>query len=479
MLVEACGLLAGRGVAVRGADRRPGRQARRRGPRADRRARAGADVRAARPDGPGRAARRVPPRRARSACRAGVSTNDRDGIPNVLVEAMAGGVPVVTTAVSGIPELVADEVNGLLVPPERPGGARRRPVAAARGPRARRAAGTAGRHTVRERFDGDRARPAAGRRCSRRRRADRADRVAPQPGVLRDRARAPRPRRRRGGRRRALHATPARRRELGTEPDWLGRRPARRRGVADRVDQVLLRARPRPRLRDHRRARFLAAWERLVGSCLAPGPGRPRRRATSPPAGCTTGSTPGRASASSGLDGLADGCAERSPPQAAPRPREADPRAQPPHARAVRAADRRARAAVARRRGCCASRSPSSTATSPQDFRADGVHRESSTHYHLIALRSFVGARENAAPLRHRAARRVRRPPRAACDFARPLPPARRHDPGALRRRQRRLLASCSSCAGVDARAEGTRRRLPRRRLLHAAQRLGTPTTRS
>jgi hypothetical protein len=30
------------------------------------------------------------------------------------------------------------------------------------------------------------------------------------------------------------------------------------------------------------------------------------------------------------------------------------------------------------------------------DFRRDGVHREASTHYHLIALRSFVGARENA-----------------------------------------------------------------------------------
>jgi hypothetical protein len=31
------------------------------------------------------------------------------------------------------------------------------------------------------------------------------------------------------------------------------------------------------------------------------------------------------------------------------------------------------------------------------DFRADGVHVEASTHYHLIALRSFVGVRENAA----------------------------------------------------------------------------------
>jgi hypothetical protein len=31
------------------------------------------------------------------------------------------------------------------------------------------------------------------------------------------------------------------------------------------------------------------------------------------------------------------------------------------------------------------------------DFRSDGVHVEASTHYHLIALRSFVGVRENAA----------------------------------------------------------------------------------
>jgi Heparinase II/III-like protein/Heparinase II/III N-terminus len=31
------------------------------------------------------------------------------------------------------------------------------------------------------------------------------------------------------------------------------------------------------------------------------------------------------------------------------------------------------------------------------DFRSDGVHREASTHYHAIALRSFVGTRENAA----------------------------------------------------------------------------------
>jgi glycosyltransferase involved in cell wall biosynthesis len=42
---------------------------------------------------------------------------DRDGIPNVLVEAMAVGVPVITTAVSGIPELVDHNQNGLLYQP--------------------------------------------------------------------------------------------------------------------------------------------------------------------------------------------------------------------------------------------------------------------------------------------------------------------------------------------------------------------------
>ncbi len=41
---------------------------------------------------------------------------DRDGIPNVLVEAAASGVPLVSTPVSGIPELVRDGQTGLVVP---------------------------------------------------------------------------------------------------------------------------------------------------------------------------------------------------------------------------------------------------------------------------------------------------------------------------------------------------------------------------
>jgi glycosyltransferase involved in cell wall biosynthesis len=41
---------------------------------------------------------------------------DRDGIPVVLMEAMACELPVVTTPVAGIPELVRDDESGLLVP---------------------------------------------------------------------------------------------------------------------------------------------------------------------------------------------------------------------------------------------------------------------------------------------------------------------------------------------------------------------------
>ncbi len=43
---------------------------------------------------------------------------NRDGLPTVLLEAMALGTPCVSTHVTGIPEIVRDDDTGLLVPPE-------------------------------------------------------------------------------------------------------------------------------------------------------------------------------------------------------------------------------------------------------------------------------------------------------------------------------------------------------------------------
>jgi glycosyltransferase involved in cell wall biosynthesis len=81
---------------------------------------------------------------------------DRDGIPNVLVEAMAAGAPVVATPVSGIPELVEDDVNGLLVPPEDPRALADALVRLHADPALGDRLAAAGRATVRERFDGER-----------------------------------------------------------------------------------------------------------------------------------------------------------------------------------------------------------------------------------------------------------------------------------------------------------------------------------
>jgi glycosyltransferase involved in cell wall biosynthesis len=78
---------------------------------------------------------------------------DRDGIPNVLMEAMACGVPVVSTGVSGIPELVRDGENGLLVEPDRPEDLADALHRLVKDPELARHLGAQGRATVLDRFD--------------------------------------------------------------------------------------------------------------------------------------------------------------------------------------------------------------------------------------------------------------------------------------------------------------------------------------
>jgi starch synthase len=50
-----------------------------------------------------------------------VQPSREEGLPLALVEAMALGVPVVASAINGIPEVVEHEVTGHLVPPDDPG----------------------------------------------------------------------------------------------------------------------------------------------------------------------------------------------------------------------------------------------------------------------------------------------------------------------------------------------------------------------
>jgi glycosyltransferase involved in cell wall biosynthesis len=47
-------------------------------------------------------------------------SGDRDGLPNVIAEAMAAGVPVVTSPTAGTTEAVSDGVTGIVLPVDRP-----------------------------------------------------------------------------------------------------------------------------------------------------------------------------------------------------------------------------------------------------------------------------------------------------------------------------------------------------------------------
>jgi colanic acid/amylovoran biosynthesis glycosyltransferase len=78
---------------------------------------------------------------------------DRDGLPTVLLEAMGKAVPVVTTTVTGGPEIVADGETGLLCPPDDPAALANALSALLTDPFRARAMGVAGRLRAERQFD--------------------------------------------------------------------------------------------------------------------------------------------------------------------------------------------------------------------------------------------------------------------------------------------------------------------------------------
>jgi uncharacterized heparinase superfamily protein len=84
-----------------------------------------------------------------------------------------------------------------------------------------------------------------------------------------------------------------------------------------------------------------------------------------------------------------------------------------------------------------------------EDFLPDGVHRECSTHYHMIALRSFAGLRENA----RRHGSRCPTGSTSACG-ARASSPCTAGGPTARSRRSRTPTpATTASCSSYSARS--------------------------
>jgi colanic acid/amylovoran biosynthesis glycosyltransferase len=79
-----------------------------------------------------------------------------EGVPVVLMEAMAMGLPVVSTRITGIPELIEDGVDGLLVAPGRPDELAERLERLLDDPSLCRELGSRGREKVLREFDAER-----------------------------------------------------------------------------------------------------------------------------------------------------------------------------------------------------------------------------------------------------------------------------------------------------------------------------------
>jgi len=79
-----------------------------------------------------------------------------EGMPIVILEAMAAGLPVVATRVGGIPEVVEDGVTGLLVPPRDPEALAEAIIALLQDRKRAEAMGRAGRKRVEKHFSAER-----------------------------------------------------------------------------------------------------------------------------------------------------------------------------------------------------------------------------------------------------------------------------------------------------------------------------------
>ena len=81
--------------------------------------------------------------------------NDRDGIPNAILEAQGRGVPVLGAAAGGVGEAIEDKVSGRLVPPSEPQALANLLAELITDPSQRAKLGAAGFANVRDRFDAE------------------------------------------------------------------------------------------------------------------------------------------------------------------------------------------------------------------------------------------------------------------------------------------------------------------------------------
>lgn len=88
-----------------------------------------------------------------ACCDIGVLASKSEGLPNAVLEYLAAGLPVIATAVGGVPEIIENEVHGLLIPPEKPAALASALLRLLEEPQLRANLGKAGQERVRTKFN--------------------------------------------------------------------------------------------------------------------------------------------------------------------------------------------------------------------------------------------------------------------------------------------------------------------------------------